>query len=73
MGRHHGCIGHEREIALYLTAMQHGITHAFVVQFANAADRDYYCTTDPAHMNFVKNLQGKVEKVQAVDYEVGKF
>ncbi|KAI5303960.1 hypothetical protein KEM56_007012 [Ascosphaera pollenicola] len=53
--------------------IQHGITHAFVVQFANAEDRDYYCTTDPAHMKFVKNLQGKVEKAQAVDYEAGKF
>ncbi|KAI5290064.1 hypothetical protein KEM54_002525 [Ascosphaera aggregata] len=52
---------------------QHGITHAFVVQFANGRDRDYYCSKDPAHMAFLKNLQGRVDKVQAIDYEPGEF
>ncbi|GCB21504.1 probable protein Pop3 [Aspergillus awamori] len=48
--------------------IQHGITHAFVVHFASAEDRDYYVAKDPAHQAFVKSLNGIIEKVQAIDF-----
>ncbi|GAT18654.1 hypothetical protein RIB2604_00101480 [Aspergillus luchuensis] len=41
-----------------------GITHAFVVHFASADDRDYYVSKDPAHLAFVKSLDGIIEKAQ---------
>ncbi|KAB8216994.1 hypothetical protein BDV33DRAFT_206775 [Aspergillus novoparasiticus] len=53
--------------------IQHGITHAFVVEFASAADRDYYVKEDPVHQEFVKSLDGVVEKVQAIDFTPGVF
>lgn len=46
--------------------IQNGITHAFIVEFESAEDRDYY--DDPAHDEF-KNLAGKVlEKAQVIDF-----
>ncbi|GLA93447.1 hypothetical protein AtubIFM61612_010644 [Aspergillus tubingensis] len=48
--------------------IQNGITHAFVVHFASADDRDYYVSKDPAHLAFVKSLDGIIEKAQAVDF-----
>ncbi|PWY90583.1 hypothetical protein BO94DRAFT_555692 [Aspergillus sclerotioniger CBS 115572] len=48
--------------------IQNGITHAFVVQFATAEDRDYYVKQDPAHQAFIKSLDGIVEKAQVVDF-----
>ncbi|RAQ43945.1 stress responsive A/B barrel domain protein [Aspergillus flavus] len=53
--------------------IQHGITHAFVVEFASAADRDYYVKEDPVHQEFVKSLDGVVEKAQAIDFTPGVF
>ncbi|KAI9371399.1 hypothetical protein BJX61DRAFT_511651 [Aspergillus egyptiacus] len=53
--------------------IQNGITHAFVVQFASAEDRSYYLEKDPAHLEFVRSLDGVIEKVQAVDYTPGVF
>ncbi|KJK67721.1 Stress responsive A/B Barrel Domain [Aspergillus parasiticus SU-1] len=53
--------------------IQHGITHAFVVEFASAADRDYYVKEDPIHQEFVKSLGGVIEKVQAIDFTPGVF
>ncbi|KAL4939978.1 hypothetical protein BDV06DRAFT_197705 [Aspergillus oleicola] len=52
---------------------QEGITHAFVVEFASAADRDYYVEKDPAHLEFVSTLGGVVEKAQVIDYTNGVF
>ena len=52
---------------------QHGITHAFVVEFASAEDRDYYVDKDPAHLAFVKSVGGVLEKAQAVDVTDGVF
>ncbi|KAJ5745945.1 dabb-domain-containing protein [Penicillium odoratum] len=52
---------------------QDGITHAFVVEFANAADRDYYVKSDPVHQVFVKSLAGLIEKAQVIDYTHGIF
>lgn len=47
---------------------KNGITHAFVVEFANAEDRDYYVQKDPAHQKFVRSLDGLIEKAQAIDF-----
>lgn len=52
---------------------KNGITHAFVVEFENAEDRDYYVKSDPVHLAFVKSLGGVIEKVQVVDYTSGVF
>ncbi|KAB8258188.1 hypothetical protein BDV32DRAFT_126239 [Aspergillus pseudonomiae] len=53
--------------------IQHGITHAFVVEFTSAADRDYYVKEDPIHQEFVKSLAGVIEKAQAIDFTPGVF
>ena len=48
--------------------LSQGFTHAFVVTFKNAADRDAYLP-HPAHKEFVKFLNGKLDKVLVVDFE----
>ncbi|KAJ5990313.1 hypothetical protein N7522_010520 [Penicillium canescens] len=53
--------------------IQNGITHAFVVEFANAADRDYYVKHDPVHQDFIKSLDGVIEKAQVIDFTDGAF
>ncbi|KPM38438.1 hypothetical protein AK830_g8132 [Neonectria ditissima] len=53
--------------------LQGGITHAFVVEFASAEDRDYYVTMDPAHLGFVKGLGDLLEKAQVIDFTPGTF
>ncbi|KAJ5677722.1 uncharacterized protein N7477_003355 [Penicillium maclennaniae] len=53
--------------------IQNGMTHAFVVEFASAEDRDYYIQKDPAHLAFVQSLGGVVEKAQVVDYTPGDY
>ncbi|CAJ0547387.1 Ff.00g041410.m01.CDS01 [Fusarium sp. VM40] len=47
--------------------LQQGITHAFVIQFDNTDDRDYYALKDPAHLAVVAELGPLVEKVQIID------
>ncbi|KAJ5489092.1 hypothetical protein N7539_003982 [Penicillium diatomitis] len=56
-----------------IEGLQAGITHAFVVEFASAEDRDYYVKEDPAHREFVKSLDGVLEKGQVIDYTPGVF
>ncbi|KAL4886587.1 hypothetical protein BJY04DRAFT_177976 [Aspergillus karnatakaensis] len=53
--------------------LQNGITHAFVVEFASAEDRDYYVEKDPAHHAFIATLGGVIEKVQVIDFSNGVF
>ncbi|KAK3315876.1 hypothetical protein B0H66DRAFT_559925 [Apodospora peruviana] len=53
--------------------LQNGITHGFVVGFATAEDRDYYVAKDPAHLAFVKSIDGLVEKATVVDFTNGVF
>ncbi|KAH6997381.1 hypothetical protein EDB80DRAFT_883525 [Ilyonectria destructans] len=47
--------------------LQQGITHAFVIQFANPEDRDYYALKDPTHLGVVGELGPLLEKVQIID------
>ncbi|CRG85012.1 hypothetical protein PISL3812_02166 [Talaromyces islandicus] len=51
-----------------IEGLQNGITHAFVVEFANKEDRDYYVQKDPAHQDFIKSLDGIIEKAQVIDF-----
>lgn len=44
-----------------------GFTHAFVVTFRDAAGRDAYLP-HPAHKEFVKLIDGKIDKVLVVDF-----
>ncbi|EAU38715.1 conserved hypothetical protein [Aspergillus terreus NIH2624] len=53
--------------------MQGGITHAFVVEYDSAADRDYYVNEDPAHREFVQSLGDVLEKAQVIDFTPGVF
>lgn len=53
---------------MLIICFQGGITHAFVVEFASVADRDYYVASDPVHQEFVKSLDGLVERAQVVDF-----
>jgi len=56
-----------------LEGIQNGITHAFIVQFESAEDRDYYVQKDPAHRAFVQSLGEILEKAQVVDFTGGVF
>lgn len=49
--------------------LDQGYTHAFVVSFKSAQDRDAYLP-HPAHQAFVKLLDGKVDKVLVFDFEI---
>ncbi|KAL6793652.1 hypothetical protein GGI42DRAFT_333576 [Trichoderma sp. SZMC 28013] len=53
--------------------MQNGLTHGVVAEFASAEDRDYYVTTDPAHLEFVKSLGGILEKAVVLDFSDGVY
>jgi len=52
---------------------QGGFSHGFVSHFANEEDRRYYLEDDPAHLAFVKSLDGIIQNVRVVDYEPGAF
>lgn len=52
---------------------QNGISHVFVSEFENEKDREYYLNQDPAHLAFVKSLDGVVAKAQVVDFTPGVF
>ncbi|KAJ5872033.1 uncharacterized protein N7529_004386 [Penicillium soppii] len=53
--------------------LQNGITHAFVVEFDSAADRDYYVNDDPKHREFVQRVGKSLEKAQVIDFTDGVF
>jgi hypothetical protein len=53
--------------------MQGGFSHGFVSRFANEEDRAYYLEKDPAHLAFVKSLDGIIQNVRVVDYKPGAF
>jgi hypothetical protein len=52
---------------------QNGMTHAFVMEFRSAEDRDYYVNYDPIHDKFKKAAGEILEKVIVVDYVDGIF
>ncbi|GAO15633.1 uncharacterized protein UV8b_04814 [Ustilaginoidea virens] len=60
-----------------IEGLQNGFTHAFVVEFASAADRDFYVNEDKAHHAFVdrwiKSADGIAAKAMVVDFAPGSF
>jgi hypothetical protein len=64
-------------LSLYETGLtssfQGGMTHIFVVEFANEEDRTYYLEKDPVHLGFVKSIGGVVKNAQVVDFTPGVF
>ncbi|KAG8157848.1 hypothetical protein KVR01_012510 [Diaporthe batatas] len=52
---------------------QNGISHVFISEFENEKDREYYLNEDPAHLAFVKSLDGVVATAQVVDFTPGVF
>jgi hypothetical protein len=52
---------------------QNGITHAFIMEFDGAEDRDYYVDHDPAHLEFKKLAGPFLEKAQVIDFTNGTF
>ncbi|KAF2184407.1 stress responsive A/B barrel domain-containing protein [Zopfia rhizophila CBS 207.26] len=53
--------------------LQNGITHAFIVQFSNPEDRNYYIEKDPAYETFKKAAGAILDKAQVVDFKEGAF
>lgn len=52
---------------------QGGFSHGFICEFDNEEDRNYYLEKDPAHLAFVKSLDGVIQNARVVDFEPGKF
>jgi hypothetical protein len=53
--------------------IQNGFTHAFVLEFENEEDRNFYAKQDEAHLAFVATLEGLVDVAQVLDYTPGKY
>ena len=62
----------EREVPVD-TLVQAGFTHAFVMEFANEEDRDYYAAEDQAHLEFKKSVRPMLERVENLDYTPGVY
>lgn len=52
---------------------QGGFSHGFVSHFESEADRTYYLEEDPAHLAFVKSLDGIMQNIRVVDYSPGVY
>lgn len=52
-----------------------GMTHGFVLEFANQEDLDYYLTEDPVHLAFSRDAQekGLIEDSVVLDIKDGQF
>ncbi|KAF4964195.1 hypothetical protein FSARC_7829 [Fusarium sarcochroum] len=61
--------GHDNSVE----GRENGITHAFVVEFANAEDRDYYTFKEPAHLKFIDSLKDIAKQVVVVDFSNNSF
>ncbi|OCK79866.1 hypothetical protein K432DRAFT_252188, partial [Lepidopterella palustris CBS 459.81] len=48
-----------------------GMTHGFVLEFANQEDLDYYLTRDLVHLDFSKNAGPLIEDSLVVDIASG--
>jgi hypothetical protein len=48
-----------------------GMTHAFVLEFANQEDLDYYLTAEPVHMAFSKAAKPLIEDSLVIDIKDG--
>jgi len=50
-----------------------GMTHAFILEFANALDRDYYLLKDPVHHAFSAKAGPIIEDSLVMDFEDGRL
>jgi hypothetical protein len=73
---------HIRRCVIYRSHLHHMLwnqhwsphpQHAYVVTFANVADRDYYVQDDVAHNAFKASLGDIVQDVLVFDFESGQF
>lgn len=64
-------VGFERGTNVSPEGKSEGLTHAFVVTFRDAAGRDAYLT-HPAHLDYVKIVRDRREKVVVFDYWTGE-
>ncbi|KAG5974647.1 hypothetical protein E4U55_008129 [Claviceps digitariae] len=57
--------------------LQNGFTHVFIMEFASAADRDYYVKEDEVHRGLVAkwiaSADGVVAKAMVLDFVAGSF
>lgn len=51
--------------------VQRGVTHAFVVEFENEADREFYVKEDQAHLRFIQTVGPFLTRGQVVDFVPG--
>ncbi|KAI0880472.1 dabb-domain-containing protein [Annulohypoxylon maeteangense] len=56
-----------------LEGQQHGMTHAFILQFENEDDRRYHVEKDPAQLEFAASIRDILEEVQVIDFTPGVF
>ena len=67
------CFASPISLLLMSVSVQNGFTHAFVMEFENEQDRDFYVKQDEAHLAFVAGLEGLVDEAQVLDYTPGKY
>ncbi|KAL8792129.1 MAG: hypothetical protein Q9195_005304 [Heterodermia aff. obscurata] len=53
--------------------LQNGFTHAFVMEFENEEDRNFYVKQDEAHQAVLAGLKDVIDGAQVLDYTPGKF
>lgn len=53
--------------------IQDGLEYAFVIEFENTEDRDYYIFKDPVHETFKALGGSKLERAVVLDYNKGVF
>ncbi|KAJ3472472.1 hypothetical protein NLG97_g10960 [Lecanicillium saksenae] len=56
-----------------IEGLAQGVTHAFVVEFASAEDRQYYVKEDPAHIAYVQKILPFLAKPYIIDFTPGEF
>lgn len=52
---------------------QNGMTHAYIVEFASASDRDFYVSDDQGHKDIGKYIRKFIAKAQVVDFQSEVF
>ncbi len=50
-----------------------GFTHGFVMEFENVEDLRFYVEKDPAHLEFIRSMDGLVKEARVVDFEGSVF
>lgn len=68
---------YEATLDLFLTAVQGGITHAFIIEFESEEDRDYYVKEDSQHAavrdRLIASVGVDIATAQVVDFSPDAF